>query len=102
VVTLEGKVKSVWAKNEAIKLAMEVDDVIAVEDELEIAFGESDEKVAEEVAKKIRTYSHQVLSDPLEGRLSARAPASSLRLSRYRPAPRSHVDIGIRALLETR
>ncbi len=56
VVTLDGKVKSVWAKNEAIKLAMEVDDVIAVEDELEIAFGESDEKVAKEVAKKIRNY----------------------------------------------
>ncbi len=46
VVTLEGKVKSVWAKNEAIKLAMKVDDVIAVEDELEIAFGESYEKFA--------------------------------------------------------
>ena len=56
VVTLEGKVRSVWAKNEAIKLAMEVDDVVAVEDELEIAFGESDEKVAEAVAKKVRSY----------------------------------------------
>ena len=36
------------------------------------------------------------------GRLSERAPASSLRLSRYRAAPRSHVNIGIRASLETR
>ena len=39
VVTLEGKVKSVWAKNEAIKLAMEVDDVIAVEDFHCVAYG---------------------------------------------------------------
>jgi hyperosmotically inducible protein len=65
VVTLQGKVKSVWAKNEAIKLAMEVDDVVAVEDELEIAFGESDEKVAEEVAKKIRRYSFYTVYDDI-------------------------------------
>ena len=65
VVTLEGKVKSVWAKNEAIKLAMEVDDVIAVEDELEIAFGESDEKVAEEVAKRIRNYVYFTIYDDI-------------------------------------
>ena len=63
VVTLEGKVKSVWAKNEAIKLAMELEDVVAVEDELEIAFGESDEEVAEEVAKKIRAYSFFTVYD---------------------------------------
>jgi hyperosmotically inducible protein len=62
-VTLRGKVKSVWAKNEAVKLAMEVDDVAAVEDELEIAFGESDEKVGEEVAKKVRSYAYFTVYD---------------------------------------
>jgi hyperosmotically inducible protein len=56
VVTLEGNVKSLWARNEAVKRAMEIDDVVAVEDKLEIAFGESDEKVAEEIAKKVRSY----------------------------------------------
>lgn len=63
VVTLEGKVKSVWAKNQAIELAMELEDVVAVEDELEIAFGESDEKVAEEVAKRIRNYVYFTVHD---------------------------------------
>ncbi len=63
VVTLEGKVKSVWAKNEAIKLAMEIDDVVAVEDELKIAFGESDEKVGEEIAKRIRNYVYFTVYD---------------------------------------
>lgn len=63
VVTLEGKVKSIWAKNEAVERAMEVDDVLAVEDKLEIAFGESDEKVAEEIAKQVRSYSFYSVYD---------------------------------------
>jgi osmotically-inducible protein OsmY len=52
-VTLSGKVRSVWAKNESIKRAMKIKGVVAVQDELEIAFGESDKKVAEEVRKKV-------------------------------------------------
>jgi len=62
-VTLKGKVKSVWAKNEAVQRAMEVDDVVAVEDELEIALGESDEKVAEEIAKRVRSYPFYTVYD---------------------------------------
>lgn len=62
-VTLQGKVKSIWAKNEAVKLAMDVDDVAAVQDELEISFGESDEKVAEEIAKKVRSYPFYTVYD---------------------------------------
>jgi hyperosmotically inducible protein len=56
VVTLTGSVKSLWAKNEAVKRAMDVGDVVAVEDKLDIAFGESDAKVAEEIAKNVRSY----------------------------------------------
>lgn len=63
VVTLEGNVKSIWAKNEAVKRAMEVEDVVAVEDKLEIAFGESDEKVAEEIANKVRSYPFYTVLD---------------------------------------
>ncbi len=62
-VTLQGKVKSIWAKNEAVKLAMDVDEVVAVQDELEISFGESDEKVAEEIAKKVRSYPFYTVYD---------------------------------------
>ena len=60
---LFGKVPSVWAKSEAIARAMDVDGVSAVEDNLEIAFGESDEKVAEEVAKTVRRYSFFTVYD---------------------------------------
>lgn len=56
IVTLTGNVKSVWAKGEAVKRAMEVDGVVTVEDKLAIARGESDAKVAEEIAKKVRSY----------------------------------------------
>ena len=63
VVTLTGKVKSVWAKNEAIRRVMEVSDVVAMEDKLEVAFGESDEKVAEEIAKKVRSYPFYTVYD---------------------------------------
>ena len=47
VVILTGRVKSVWGKNEAIKRALEVKGVDTVQDKLEIAYGESDKKVAD-------------------------------------------------------
>jgi hyperosmotically inducible protein len=62
-VTLSGKVKSVWAKNEAIKRALSVENVLAVDDALEIAFGESDEKVAETVSKSILRYAQYTVYD---------------------------------------
>ena len=62
-VTLQGKVKSIWAKTEAVKLAMDVDEVVAVRDELEISFGESDEKVTEEIAKKVRSFPFYTVYD---------------------------------------
>ena len=62
-VTLSGKVKSVWAKNEAVKRAVSVENVQAVEDDLEIAFGESDEKVAENISKSILRYANYTVYD---------------------------------------
>jgi hyperosmotically inducible protein len=62
-VTLSGKVKSVWAKNEAIKRALGVKSVQAVEDELEIAFGESDKKVAEDITNSILRYAYYTVYD---------------------------------------
>ena len=63
IVTLRGKVKSVWGKNEALKRAGEVKDVVAIADELEIAVGESDEKVAEEITKKVLSYPYFTVYD---------------------------------------
>jgi hyperosmotically inducible protein len=56
VVTLSGKVRSVGAKRDAIEDALSVSGVTAVEDKLEIARGESDQKVAEAVAKEVNRY----------------------------------------------
>ena len=56
VVTLRGTVPHVWARDRAVKLAMEVAGVQAVDSELDIAFEESDKKLGENVAKKIRGY----------------------------------------------
>ena len=63
VVTLKGNVRNLWAKNKAIELAMELDAVNAVEDELSIAHGESDEKVGEAIASKIRGYPFYTVYD---------------------------------------
>ena len=63
VVTLTGKSRSVWAKTRAVELAMETEGVAAVEDRLEIARGESDQKVAEEVAKAVNRYPYFTIYD---------------------------------------
>lgn len=56
VVTLTGNVKSLWAKQKAIELAMDVHGVDVVEDRLEIAFAESDKALGEAVAKAVLRY----------------------------------------------
>lgn len=56
VVTLTGNVKSLWAKQKAIELTMDVDGVDVVEDRLEIAFAESDKALGEAVAKAVLRY----------------------------------------------
>jgi hyperosmotically inducible protein len=63
VVTLEGQSRSVWAKTRAVELAIETEGVTAVEDRLAIARGESDQKVAEEVAKAVNRYAFFTIYD---------------------------------------
>jgi hyperosmotically inducible protein len=65
VVILQGKVKNIWAKNEAIKRALDIEAVSSVEDELEIAFAESDKALAEEIAKKVRSYAYFTVYDDI-------------------------------------
>src|SRR3972149_8904449 len=80
VVTLTGQSRSVWAKTRAVELSMETQGVLAVEDRLEIARGESDQKVGEEVAKAVNRYPYFTIYDDVslqiengEGALHGRA-----------------------------
>lgn len=66
VVTLTGKSRSFWAKTRAVDLSMETEGVVAVEDRLEIARGESDQKVAEEVAKAVNRYPYFTIYDDVD------------------------------------
>ena len=66
VVTLTGNVKSAWAKGEAVERAMAIDGVVAVDDKLEVARGESDAKVAEEISKKVRSYPFYSVYDDVD------------------------------------
>jgi hyperosmotically inducible protein len=63
VVTLTGMSRSVWAKTRAVELSISTEGVVAVEDRLEIARGESDHKVAEEVAKAVNRYPYFTIYD---------------------------------------
>ena len=57
VVTLAGMVPSAWARARATELALKPEDVRSlVVDDLKVARGESDGRVGEEVAEKIRRY----------------------------------------------
>jgi hyperosmotically inducible protein len=56
-VTLRGDVRSIWYKERAIEIALDVEEVVAVEDELSMALAESDKDLAQEVAKAVRRYS---------------------------------------------
>ena len=65
VVTLKGKVRSVWARDETIRRTMDVEGVEAIESELTIASAESDQALAEEVAKQVRSYSFFTIYDDI-------------------------------------
>lgn len=56
VVTLRGTVPTLWIKQRAIEEAGKVDDVISVVSELTVPRGESDERIAEEVAQRLQRY----------------------------------------------
>ncbi len=56
VVTLSGLVTNIWSKKRAIELAMEIPESQAVESEMEIARAESDQALADEVAKMVLSY----------------------------------------------
>jgi osmotically-inducible protein OsmY len=69
VVTLSGTVPSLWAKQEAIDEARELDDVSSVVSKLSVARPESDEAIANEVAEKIRRYVFYSVYDDVTARV---------------------------------
>ena len=68
-VTLTGRVPTFWAKNQAIKRALEVEGVETVVSELEIPTEEKDPDIAEGVAKSVMRYPHYTIWDYIEGRV---------------------------------
>ena len=68
-VTLTGRVPTFWAKNQAIKRALEVEGVETVVSEIEIPSEEKDSDIAEDVGKSLRRYPHYTIWDHIEGRV---------------------------------
>jgi hyperosmotically inducible protein len=56
IVTLRGTVRTLWIKQRAIEEAAKVDDVISVYSELTVPRGESDERIAAQVAQRLQRY----------------------------------------------
>ncbi|HAK56330.1 MAG: BON domain-containing protein [Vicinamibacterales bacterium] len=66
VVTLGGSVPSVWAKDRAIRRAIDVDGVDSIVSELTIMRAESDAALADAVADRIRGYVHYSIFDNVD------------------------------------
>jgi hyperosmotically inducible periplasmic protein len=67
VVTLSGTVPSLWLKQEAINRARKTDDVKSVVPDIAVMRGESDEILANEIAKRVRQYVFYTIYDDVEG-----------------------------------
>lgn len=63
IVTLRGTVPTLWVKQRAIEEAGKVDDVISVFSELTVPRGESDERIAAQVAQRLRRYVFYTIFD---------------------------------------
>jgi len=68
--TLSGSVPTFWAKDQAIKKVLRVDGIETVASELELPEGESDENIAEDVAKVVQRYAHYTMWDFINGQVN--------------------------------
>jgi len=64
-VTLSGEVRSVWEKNEAIRLARQVEGVHMLVSDLTIARAESDKKISDDLTKGVLHYARYGIFDDL-------------------------------------
>ena len=67
--TLAGRVPTFWAKDRAIKRALDVDGIETVVSELEIPAVEDDSDLAEDVAKAVQRYAYYTIWDVVTGRV---------------------------------
>jgi osmotically-inducible protein OsmY len=63
VATLEGKVRNVFQKDQALEIALARPGIESVDSKIEVAEAESDQKLGEEVVKEIRRYSRFTVFD---------------------------------------
>ena len=69
-VTLRGTVPNLWAKQEAIGRALQVEDVVTVASELIITSAESNETLAQDVMKAIENYPYYTVFDYIGGSIT--------------------------------
>ena len=67
--TLSGRVPTFWAKDQAIKRALDVDGIETVASELEIPAVEDDSDLAQDVAKAVQRYPNYTIWDDITGRV---------------------------------
>ena len=67
---LSGRVPHFWAKDQAIKRALDVEGIDTVASELELPEAENDNDIAEEVAKAVQRYPHYTMWDHIIGRVN--------------------------------
>ena len=67
--TLSGRVPTFWAKDQAIKRALDVDGIETVVSELEIPAVEDDSDLAEDVARAVQRYAYYTIWDHITGRV---------------------------------
>ena len=63
IVTLRGTVATLWVKQRAIEETNKVDDVISVVSELTVPRGESDKRIAAQVAQRLQRYVFYTIFD---------------------------------------
>lgn len=70
VVTLEGRLGTFWAKDQAIKRVLAVEGVASVVSELEIPRAEDDTAVAQGVVRAIQGYTYYTVWDQIDGNVN--------------------------------
>lgn len=70
-VTLAGRVRHFWDKNEALRRTFDVDGVGAVVSEIEVPVQEDQEELVEDVRRAIQRYPHYRIWDYVDGRIDS-------------------------------
>ena len=65
-VSLNGTVPNAWAKREAVEQALKVKSVIGVANNLAVTRAESDDALAEQIARKVRNYVSYTIFDDIQ------------------------------------